>query len=222
MSSLLQIVSLMCSVYRFVCVLCLSCLWFGCGEAPSEKTSKKTNLITSESNADSNSQKLILSDQLIGEIDFFVTSDSLKRLVIDTVFQSIHRSVNKGFALMCKYKSENNNVLKTFVFDRDKDGALIQKNSFDAILLGKDTVVVEYPDLIMRFVEVFGKGERYYYNCWFSYNKSRGKYIFKSCISIQKLGIYSKYYVYFAEKESMIDQMQTDREVLSILKKYLN
>ena len=80
-----------------------------------------------------------ISENLLTEIRNSSETLNVKSKIIDTLFLSIHNSVQDGFALMCKFESENEKLLKTYVFDRNSKGELIQTNAFDGILLGKDT-----------------------------------------------------------------------------------
>lgn len=166
-----------------------------------------------------------ISENLLTEIRSSSETLNAKSKIIDTLFLSIHSSVQDGFALMCKFESENEKLLKTYVFDRNSKGELIQTNAFDGILLGKDTLVSNYPRLMMRFVEFYGKMERYYYNCWFSFDPLLDKYEFDNCLSINKSGAGNSYYdVYVSEAETSESQLITNKEVFSILEKnnYLN
>lgn len=172
------------------------------------------------------SSTLTMGQRLLSEIEIHLeTPNNATSNIIDTLFQSIHSSIEDGFALMCKFKSGNKKGLKTLVFDRNVEGDLIQKNAFDAILLGKDTIASDYPKILLRFVEFYGETDRYYYNCWFAYDQTLDKYIFEHCASINKAGEESSYFdVYVSDAESIEDQLLTDNEVLSILEKnrYLN
>lgn len=166
-----------------------------------------------------------ISENLLTEIRRSCKTLNTKSKIIDTLFVSIHRSVRDGFALMCKFESENEKLLKTYVFDRNSQGELIQRNAFDGILLGKDTLVSNYPRLMMRFVEFYGKMDRYYYNCWFTFDPLLDKYKFDHCLSINKAGKGNSYFdVYISEAETSESQLITDKEVFSILEKnnYLN
>lgn len=166
-----------------------------------------------------------ISENLLTEIRSSSETLNAKSKIFDTLFLSIHSSVQDGFALMCKFESVNEKLLKTYVFDRSSKGELIQTNAFDGILLGKDTLVSNYPRLMMRFVEFYGKMERYYYNCWFSFDPLVDKYVFDHCLSINKAGAGNSYYdVYVSEAETSESQLITDKEVFSILEKnnYLN
>ncbi len=166
-----------------------------------------------------------ISENLLTEIRSSSETLNAKSKIIDTLFLSIHSSVQDGFALMCKFESENEKLLKTYVFDRNSKGELIQTNAFDGILLGKDTLVSNYPRLMMRFVEFYGKMERYYYNCWFSFDPLLDKYEFDHCLSINKAGAGNSYFdVYVSEAETSESQLITNKEVFSILEKnnYLN
>jgi len=171
------------------------------------------------------SKEQSISNHLLTEIRSSSETLNAKSKIIDTLFLSIHNSVQDGFALMCKFESENEKLLKTYVFDRNSKGELIQTNAFDGILLGKDTLVSNYPRLMMRFVEFYGKMERYYYNCWFSFDPLLDKYEFDHCLSINKSGAGNSYYdVYVSEAETSESQLITNKEVFSILEKnnYLN
>ena len=164
--------------------------------------------------------------KLLDESGLFSESRFGKVKILDTLFLSIHSSVQDGFALMFKFDSVNKKVLKTYVFDRNSDGELIQKNAFNGILLGKDTLVYDYPRLMMRFVERYGKGDLYSYNCWFGFDRNIDKYVFDHCISINKTyeDRRNSLDVYFSEVESIEDQLMTDKQVLSVLEEnnYLN
>ena len=140
--------------------------------------------------------------------------------IIDTLFLPIHGSVQDGFALMSKFETEIKTELKTYVFDRNSKGELIQKNSFSGVLLGKDTLVIDYPRIMLRFVERFGKNsDLYSYNCWFGFDFDYDKYVFEHCISINKTYDHRRKSldVYVSDIESIEDQLITNNEVLSVL-----
>ena len=127
---------------------------------------------------------------------------------------------------MCKFEAENNTKLKTYVFDRNSEGELIQKNAFVGILLGKDTATIDYPKIMLRFVELDNKEDLYSYNCWFGFDRNISKYVFEHCVSITKTykGRRKSLDVYYSEVESIEDQILTNKEVLSVLEmnNYLN
>tara|TARA_B100001063_G_C16682062_1_gene512315 strand:+ start:87 stop:734 length:648 start_codon:yes stop_codon:yes gene_type:complete len=147
--------------------------------------------------------------------------------IIDTLFLPIHASVQDGFALMSKFETEINTELKTYVFDRNSKGELIQKNSFSGVLLGKDTLVIDYPRIMLRFVERFGdNSDLYAYNCWFGFDIDFDKYVFDQCVSINKTYDHrtKSMYVYVSEVESIEYQIIVNNEVLQVLEDngYLN
>ena len=55
--------------------------------------------------------------KLLDESGLFSESQFGKVKILDTLFLSIHSSVQDGFALMFKFDSVNKKVLKTYVFD---------------------------------------------------------------------------------------------------------
>ena len=167
-----------------------------------------------------------ISENLLAEINSSSEELNASSNIIDTLFLSIHNSVQDGFALMCKFEAENMTKLKTYVFDRNSEGKLIQKNAFVGILLGKDTATIDYPKIMLRFVERYGKGDLYSYNCWFGFDRNISKYVFEHCVSITKTykGREKSLDVYYSEEESIEDQILTNKDVLSVLEmnNYLN
>ncbi|MEJ6686613.1 MAG: hypothetical protein QNK70_04980 [Crocinitomicaceae bacterium] len=205
------------NLYVFL-VLGVSVFLFSCGADDSLVALEDQELIevTPEVESDLTVSK---GSKLLNESGLFSESNFGKVKILDTLFLSIHSSVQDGFALMCKFDSVNKKVLKTYVFDRNSDGELIHKNTFNGILLGKDTLVNDYPRLMMRFVERYGKGDLYSYNCWFGFDRNIDKYVFDHCISINKTyeDRRNSLDVYFSEVESIADQLMTDKQVLSVL-----
>ena len=167
-----------------------------------------------------------ISENLLTEINNSSEELNASSNIIDTLFLSIHSSVQDGFALMCKFEAENKTKLKTYVFDRNSEGELIQKNAFVGILLGKDTATIDYPKIMLRFVELDNKEDLYSYNCWFGFDRNISKYVFEHCVSITKTykGRKKSLDVYYSEVESIEDQILTNKEVLSVLEmnNYLN
>lgn len=205
--------------------ICIFSIALSCGG----ENDASQNTVQIESNIDDattkDSKKLRISENLLSEIKNSSEALNGSLNIIDTLFLPIHGSVQDGFALMCKFESKKKNLLKTYVFDRNIEGYLMQKNAFDGILLGKDTLVSDYPRIMMRFVELYGKTDRYYYNCWFTFDHSLDRYVFDHCLSINKEGKGNSYFdVYISEAESSENQLITDNEVFSILEKnnYLN
>ena len=172
------------------------------------------------------SEEQSISDHLITEIknSSQVFKGSLN--IIDTLFLPIHGSVQDGFALMSKFETEINTELKTHVFDRNSKGELIQKNSFSGVLLGKDTLVIDYPRIMLRFVERDDKDDLYSYNCWFGFDRNNDKYVFDHCVSITKTyrGRKKSIDAYVSEVESKEYQIIVNNEVLEVLEEnnYLN
>ncbi|MDA9987144.1 hypothetical protein N9E11_03870 [Crocinitomicaceae bacterium] len=173
------------------------------------------------------SRQATISENLVTEIKNSSEALNESLNIIDTLFLPIHGSVQDGFALMNKFETEIKTELKTYVFDRNSKGELIQKNSFSGVLLGKDTLVTDYPRIMLRFVERFGNNsDLYSYNCWFGFDFDCDKYVFEHCISINKT--YDRRRnsldVYVSDIESIEDQLIINNEVLSVLEKnnYLN
>ena len=167
-----------------------------------------------------------ISENLLAEINNSSEELNASSNIIDTLFLSIHNSVQDGFALMCKFEAENKTKLKTYVFDRNSEGELIQKNSFSGVLLGKDTLVIDYPRIMLRFVERDDKDDLYCYNCWFGFDRNNDKYVFDHCVSITKTfrGRKKSKDAYVSEVESMEYQRIVNNEVLEVLEEnnYLN
>lgn len=166
------------------------------------------------------SEEQSISNHLLTEIknSSEVFNGSLS--IIDTLFLPIHGSVQDGFALMSKFETEINTELKTYVFDRNSKGELILKNSFSGVLLGKDSLVMDYPRIMLRFVERFGNNsDLYTYNCWFGFDIDYDKYVFEQCVSINKTYDHrsKSLDVYVSEVESIEDQIIVNNEVLSVL-----
>lgn len=211
------------NLYVFL-VLGVSVSLFSCGADDSlvELEDQELTEVTPEVESDLTVSK---GSKLLNESGLFSESKFGKFKILDTLFQALHPAVDDGFVLMCKYEREGIESLKTFVFDRSKKGVLVKCNEFDASFLGSDTSVVRYPNIMLRFVEYYGQGERYYYNCWFARDEAQGKYVFAHCLSINKMGKDNKYIdVYVAENKSSKYQGQTDLEVNELLLKsqYLN
>ncbi len=205
--------------------ICSFSIAFSCGGENEASQNNKGIETAIDAAANRYSKDVRVSENLLTEIKNSSKILDANSNIIDTLFMSIHDSVHNGFVLMCKFESENKNILKTFVFDRNIEGKLVRKNIFDGILLGKDTLVSDYPRIMMRFVEFYGKTERYYYNCWFTFDHSLDKYIFEHCLSINKKGKGDSYFdVYISKAESPANQLITDKEVFSVLEKnnYLN
>ena len=57
-------------------------------------------------------------ENLLAEINNSSEELNASSNIIDTLFLSIHNSVQDGFALMCKFEAEDNIKLKTYVFDQ--------------------------------------------------------------------------------------------------------
>ena len=167
-----------------------------------------------------------ISENLLAEINNSSEDLNESSNIIDTLFLSIHNSVQDGFALMCKFEAENKTKLKTYVFDRNSEGELIQKNSFSGVLLGKDTLVIDYPRIMLRFVERDDKDDLYSYNCWFGFDRNNDKYVFDHCVSITKTyrGRKKSIDAYVSEVESKEYQIIVNNEVLEVLEEnnYLN
>ena len=165
---------------------------------------------------------LRVSDKLMIELAVFPKTVSANSSLMDTLFWPIRSTVNDGFALFCKFNTGN----KSFVYDRNQEGELTQINAFKAGFLFKDTVNIEYPNIMLRFTEDYGVNETYYYICWFSYNAKLSKYTFNNCFSIN-LEDKNKDYMrdaYISETASSEIIDETNKEVLRLLKEnnYLN
>ena len=166
------------------------------------------------------SEEQPISNRLLTEIKNSSEAFNGSLNIIDTLFLPIHGSVQDGFALMSKFETEINTELKTYVFDRNSKGELIQKNSFSGVLLGKDTLVIDYPRIMLRFVERFGyNSDLYTYNCWFGFDIDYDKYVFEKCVSINKTYDHrsKSLDVYVSEVESIEDQIIVNNEVFSVL-----
>ena len=205
-----------------VLVIAVSLLSCGADDSLVELDDKELTEVAPEVESDLTVSK---GSKLLNESGLFSESQFGGVKVLDTLFQALHPAIDDGFVLMCKYELDGIESLKTFVFDRSIEGVLMKCNEFDAVLLGCDTSVVLYPNIMLRFVEYYGQGERYYYNCWFARDEAQSKYVFAHCLSINKMRKDNKYIdVYVAENKSLKDQEQTDREVNELLLKspYLN
>lgn len=200
---------------------------FSCG-GENDVAQNKVHLkqdIKEETLADSEEQSI--RNHLLTEIKNSSEAFNGSLNIIDTLFLPIHASVQDGFALMSKFETEINTELKTYVFDRNSKGELIQKNSFSGVLLGKDTLVIDYPRIMLRFVERFGdNSDLYAYNCWFGFDIDFDKYVFDQCVSINKTYDHrtKSMYVYVSEVESIEYQIIVNNEVLQVLEDngYLN
>jgi hypothetical protein len=167
-------------------------------------------------------QQINISDILLTELAMFPEQVNADSELMDTLFLPTHQNLNDGFALFCKFKAGN----KTFIFDRNIEGKLMQINAFNAAFVFKDTMSVDYPDIMLRFKEDYSLKETYYYNCWFSYDIKLSRYTFDNCFSIN-LEDKSKDYqrdVYNSETASSEIKDETDNDVLRILEDngYLN
>ena len=65
---------------------------------------------------------------------------------------------------------------------------------------------------MLRFVELYGKGDLYSYNCWFKFDRNISKYVFEHCVSITKTykGRKKSLDVYNSEAESI--EPDTDKQ----------
>ena len=206
--------------------ICIFLILISCG---GENNASQNNLDLEKDIDDvtaNDSREPSISENLLAEINNSLEELNPSSNIIDTLFLSIHNSVQDGFALMCKFESDDKIKLKTYVFDRNSKGELTQKNAFVGILLGKDTANIDYPKIMLRFVERYGKGDLYSYNCWFGFDRNISKYVFEHCVSITKTykGRKKSLDVYYSEAESIEDQILTNKEVLSVLEmnNYLN
>ena len=160
-------------------------------------------------------QQINISDILLTELAMFPEQVNADSELMDTLFLPIHQNLNDGFALFCKFKAGN----KTFIFDRNIEGTLFQMNKFNGAIVFKDSTTTTYPDIMLRFQENYNANERYYYNCWFSYDKGRSKYSFSTCYSINMQAKDNDFMrdAYISEAVTKDLRIETDVEVLKLL-----
>ena len=109
--------------------ICIFSIALSCGG----ENDASQNTVQIESNIDDattkDSKKLRISENLLSEIKNSSEALNGSLNIIDTLFLPIHGSVQDGSALMCKFESKKKNLLKTYVFDRNIEGYLMQKNA---------------------------------------------------------------------------------------------
>ena len=173
---------------RFLFSLFLILFWMvSCSD--DQQTKDVLDLATQNNNSNNVSiedkSDKILSEKakLLDEID--ICGNRNDTCIVDPVFFPLHefKEMGSGFALRFHYPNESNKR-KTFVYIRDKDG-LKCINKFQGPIITNDTTKSDFPNLLIRLIEV-DKDKRQFYNCWFEFNSKEITYEFDYCERVEE------------------------------------
>ena len=163
-----------------------------------------------------------IKEQLLLELNLCSDTNSVPldlSCLKDTLFLPIRNDIDlsDGFVLMAKYDLESKPVLRTYVFERNPDDSLMQTNKFSGFLVNIRESNSGYNDILLRFIEI-EENKKYFYNCWFTYNKEESRYGYMECFSInQEAKTGYQFDVYSSKSASKEYKRQTDKEVKDIL-----
>ena len=201
---------------RLVCISIL--IFYSC----SDNHELEVKIPKETSNLSNAERPKTIKEQLLLELNLCSDTNSVPidlSCIEDTLFLPIRNNINllDGFVLMAKYDLESKPILRTCVFERNQDDSLIQTNKFSGVLVNIRESNSGYNDILLRFIEI-EENKKYFYNCWFTYNKEESRYRYMECFSInQEAKTGYQFDVYSSKSASKEYKRQTDKEVEDIL-----